>query len=92
MTSAICPTPRSLFGSPCPTRVSWPYFDDAGTPQTENVEILERFTVSGDGNRLEYSMTVTDPAAFVEPVNLSWYWIDIGEEMVPVELCPDAEY
>lgn len=72
------------------TRVSWPYFDDAGTPQTENVEILERFTVSADGDRLEYSMTVTDPASFVEPVNLSWYWIDIGEEMVPLQLCPDA--
>ena len=24
------------------TRVSWPYFDDNGTPQTDKVELLER--------------------------------------------------
>lgn len=73
------------------TRVSWPYFDDAGRPQSENVEILEHFAVGGDGNRLEYTMTVTDPVSFVEPVTLSWYWIDIGEQIVLEETCPAVE-
>jgi hypothetical protein len=71
------------------TRVSWPYFDDAGTPQTENVEILETFSLGADGTRLEYTMTVTDPSSFVEPVTLNWYWIDIGEPMFLADMCSD---
>lgn len=70
------------------TRVSWPYFDDAGTPQTEGVEIIERFALDDDANRLNYTMTVTDPASFVEPVTLDWQWIDIGEPFAPHDLCP----
>ena len=70
------------------TRVSWPYFDDAGTPQTEGIEIFERFSLDDDGNRLNYTMTVTDPASFVEPVTLAWQWIDIGEPFAPHDLCP----
>ena len=72
------------------TRVSWPYFDDAGTPQTENVEILEKFSLGTDGTRLEYTMTVTDPSSFSEPVILNWYWIDIGEPMFLADMCSDG--
>ncbi len=72
------------------TRVSWPYFDDAGTPQTETVQILETFTPSDDGIRLDYTMIVSDAASFIEPVTLSWYWIDIGEQMFLDDTCPDA--
>ena len=70
------------------TRVSWPYFDDAGTPQTENVEILETFSPRDDGIRLDYTMIVNDAASFSEPVTLSWYWIDIGEQMFLDDTCP----
>ena len=37
---------------------------------------MERFTLTDDGSRLEYEMTVTDPATFTEPVVLtkSWAW------------------
>ncbi len=70
------------------TRVSWPYFDDAGTPQTENVEILETFSPSDDGIRLDYTMVVNDAASFSEPVTLSWYWIDIREQMFLDDTCP----
>lgn len=70
------------------TRVSWPYFDDAGTPQTENVEISETFAPSDDGNRLDYTMIVSDAASFSEPVTLSWYWVDISEPMFLDDTCP----
>lgn len=73
------------------TRVSWPYFDDAGTPQTENVEILETFAPSDDGIRLDYTMIVNDAASFSEPVTLSWYWIDIGEQMFLDDTCPGVD-
>ena len=36
------------------TRVGWPYVDDDGRPQSENVEILERFTLAADNGRLTY--------------------------------------
>ena len=69
------------------TRVNWPYFDDAGAPLTEAVEILERFSLDDDAARLNYTMTVRDPASFAEPVTLGWQWIDIGEQFLPHDLC-----
>ncbi len=71
------------------SRIGWPFFDDAGTPQSENVEILETFTPAGNGNRLDYTMVVTDVESFTEPVTLSWYWVDTGEQMFLDNTCPD---
>ena len=69
------------------TRVSWPYVDDAGRPQTEDVQIFERFMLVDEGNRLRYMQTVTDPAVFLEPVTASWDWIDIGENDIEALRC-----
>jgi hypothetical protein len=66
------------------SRVSWPYFSQMGIPQSEAVRIVERFTPAEDGSRLDYRMTVTDPATFTEPVVLTTYWIWVPE----VELLP----
>ena len=49
------------------SRINWPYFDRAGAPQTRNVAINERFTVVQNGNRLDYVMTVNEPATLVKP-------------------------
>ncbi len=49
------------------SRVSWPYFDRVGAPQTEAVAIHERFTAVDDGHRLQYLLTVTEPDTLVEP-------------------------
>ncbi len=52
------------------TRVNWPYFDSSGSiPQSEAVEITERFTVREAEHRLVYQRTVSDPATFTEPVS-----------------------
>ena len=67
--------------------VSWPYLDDAGRPQTDDVEILERFSLADGRNRLEYTQTVTDPASLVEPLITSWDWIDIGEDQIDTLVC-----
>ena len=55
-------------------RLGWPYFDQSGIPQSRQAELRERFTPSADGTRLEYSLTVTDPVTFTEPVTLEKYW------------------
>ena len=55
------------------TRVNWPYFDHLGTiSQSDAVETTERLTVSNDGNRLIYELTVSDPATFTQPVTGRW--------------------
>ena len=69
------------------TRVGWPYYDDIGTPQTESVEIMERFSLADGKSRLMYSQTVTDPQSYLEPLTTSWNWVDIGEDNVAVTGC-----
>jgi hypothetical protein len=57
------------------TRISWPFFSQLGIRQSRGVEIVERFTPAADGSRLDYEMTVTDPATFTRPVVLTQYWL-----------------
>ena len=55
-------------------------------PLSDDLEIIERFTPSADGSRLDYEMTVTDPAAFLEPAELAYYWIYVpGVTVEPYE-------
>ena len=63
------------------TRINWPYFDDIGTPQSDTVEMTETFTVSEDQARLDYHLTVTDPATFTEPATIERFWIALGEAL-----------
>lgn len=56
------------------TRIRYPHFDKTGIPQTGAVRNLERFTVDEEGSRLEYSVTVTDPTIFTEPVVMTKTW------------------
>ena len=51
-----------------------PRFDDRGIPQSRDISLLERFTLSEDEDRLDYSITVTDPATFAEPYEQTRYW------------------
>jgi hypothetical protein len=48
--------------------IDYPYFDARGTPQSKAVTVLERYTPSADGARLDYRVTVTDDATFTRPV------------------------
>ena len=72
-------------------RLGWPYFDQSGIPQTPAAELLERFAPSADGTRLEYTLTVTDPATFTEPVILEKYWTWRPDAQVRPFEC-NAEY
>jgi len=56
------------------TRVSWPWFSQRGIPQSPGVAMVERFTPTADGSRLDYEMTVTDAVNFTRPVVLSTHW------------------
>jgi len=58
-------------------KIDFPYLDDAGTPMSNDVRIIERFTLSDDGSRLEHEISVTDPPNLVEPAvwDATWQWI-----------------
>jgi len=63
------------------THINWPYFDNIGTPQTEDVQMRETFTVSDDQTRLDYQLTVTDPSTFSEPAVYERYWLALGADI-----------
>jgi hypothetical protein len=65
------------------THLSYPWFDQAGVPQSAQSVLVERFTPTADGSRLDYTVTVTDPVNFTKPVTLNRYWLDLGETIVP---------
>jgi hypothetical protein len=54
--------------------VNYPYLDASGTPQSDQVRLTERFSMTADGQRLNYSMTADDPIMFTEPVTLERFW------------------
>lgn len=65
--------------------ISWPWFK-FGVPQSPAVALVERFTPSPAGDRLDYEIVVTDPATFTEPVTMQKYWISIpGQEVAPYD-------
>ncbi len=68
------------------THINWPWFDRQGVPQSDAVEIVERFAFSEDETRFDYSATITDPATFTEPVILDTYrvWVP-GEVIAPYD-------
>jgi len=53
------------------TKVDWPYYSGNGMPQSDQVSYLERFSVSADGQTLNYSITVDDPVVFAEPFTMN---------------------
>lgn len=63
------------------SQVDFPYLDDEGTPMSGNAEMIERFTISEDGGRLDYEISVTDAENLVEPATwvASWNWIPDAE-------------
>ena len=72
------------------SRIDWRYFDPSGVPQGSAMMIIEQFTPTADGSRLDYTMRVTDPETFTEPVELHRAWVNRpGEQVKPYNCQPD---
>ncbi len=56
------------------TNVSVDRFDNLGTPFSEDMRLVERFTPSEDGSRLDYTLQVTDPRTFTASFEVGRYW------------------
>jgi hypothetical protein len=65
--------------------------DDSGTPFSADIRLLERFTPSADGARLDYRIDVTDPNSFVEPFEARRYWVWRPEISVQSYACEQAQ-
>lgn len=67
-------------------RIGWRHYSQSGWPSSVALALVERFTPSEDGTRLDYELTVTDPALFTQPVVLtkSWVWVP-GDEVLPFD-------
>jgi hypothetical protein len=68
------------------TNIGYHWFNGTGIPLGADATTEERFTLNGDGSRLDYTMTVTDPATFNAPVTVrkAWEWRP-GEQLRPYE-------
>ena len=64
----------------------WYHFNSGGIPQSSQARFQERFSLSGDGANLDYTITATDPETFTAPVtmNKQWVWRP-GETVKPYE-------
>jgi len=59
--------------------IDWPYFDQIGTPLSENVQVEERYTLTEDQTRLDLAITVTDPTTFESAAIVRNTWLAYGD-------------
>jgi hypothetical protein len=67
--------------------ITWPYIDPRGTPLSPAATLVERFTPTADGTRLEYSVVITDPQFLTGPVELKRSWVARPNESVKLYDC-----
>ncbi len=65
------------------------YFDHEGTPMSDEIKVVERFTPNADYTRLDYRLTTTDPVNFQRPFDLTRYYIWKPENTVHPYECLD---
>ena len=61
--------------------------DNLGTPFSDEISLLETFTVAEDGNRLNYHVRVSDPNTFTEPFEEARFWEWRPEIVVGAYIC-----
>lgn len=68
------------------------YLDRDGVVHSDQMNVVERFTPNADFDRLNYTVSMTDPVFFSEPFELSRYFVwQPGDQVHPYE-CFDRDY
>lgn len=57
------------------TRINYPYIDMDGSAQSQNVRVVERYSLSDDQTRLDFHLTIEDSWALTETVELEWHYL-----------------
>ena len=69
------------------TNMGWGHFDGQGIPTSPTAIVEERFTLSEQGDRLDYAMVFTDPNTFIEPMTLGKHWVWLADAEVATYDC-----
>jgi hypothetical protein len=75
------------------TQIDYAFFNDQGIPQSEALEVVERFTLSENNTKLDWAATVTDPVTFTETITMPefhWDWIP-EQQLKPYNCAVDDE-
>ena len=72
------------------SHVNWGHFDGQGIPGSTQATSVERFTLSPQGDRLDYSITISDPVYLVEPMTFGKHWVWYPDAEVGVYDCLTA--
>jgi len=69
------------------SHVNWGNFDGQGVPASTQLESIERFELSRQGDRLDYSITISDPVYLIEPMTFGKHWVWYPDAEVGVYDC-----
>ena len=69
------------------THIDWPYFGRMGLPQTQAVEVTERFALVDAENRIDYRIEMADPGVFAGTVTWEAPYLWRAGEAVGVYDC-----
>ena len=69
------------------THMGWGHMDGQGIPASASAVAEERFMLSEEGDRLDYSMTITDPANLIEPLTFTKHWVWYPDAVVGDYAC-----
>jgi hypothetical protein len=61
------------------SRIAAPHLGFSGVPLGDDAVVEERYVLSEDQARLDFTITVTDPETFTEPATFQYYWVALGE-------------
>jgi hypothetical protein len=65
------------------------YFDHEGTPASDQIKVVERLKPNASYDRIDYTLTTTDPVYFEKPFELTRYWVWKPEMTVHPYECVD---
>ena len=67
------------------SRINYPWFNSAGAPQSENVRVTERYTLSDDQSQLQFRLEVEDPVTFTELAYSERLYVALGAEFLVLD-------
>ncbi|HEY0746026.1 MAG TPA: DUF6152 family protein [Steroidobacteraceae bacterium] len=69
------------------SNIDYPWFDKYGTPQSPDMQLEERFSLTADKSRLDYTLVASDPKIFTAPVTMKRQWIWVPGEVIKPYNC-----
>ena len=69
------------------TNMGWGHLNGQGVPLSTSASTVERFMVSAQGDRLDYSITITDPVNLIEPRTYTRHWVYFPDGLVEAYDC-----